>query len=204
MSRHEVVVTETRIVTTRYLVEAEGREEAERKALKGDVLLACAPLGVDVPVERTVTETTELDEYGSSIERVHAVLEKPDAFTIHARLWGSNGLAPEAEFAVHDFDPKARDGRIGLSPFPDGARIDVPFAAVLGIRIDSESDEDSYRVTDIEYEHDGETAIVDLPDEMEIDVPAGTNGFELDDLLGEAISERTGWCHRGFKFEKIA
>ena len=188
MSRHEVVVTETRIVTTRYLVEAEDREEAERKALKGDVLLACAPLGIDVPIERTVTETTEIEEYGSSIERVHAVLKKPDAFTIHARLWGPNGLAPEAEFAVHDFDPAARDGRIGLSPFPEDARIDVPFAAVFGIRIDSESDEISYRVTGIMYDHDGETAIVDLPEEMEIDLPGDTDVDDVEDLLGEAIT----------------
>ena len=55
-----------------------------------------------------------------------------------------------------------------------------------------------YLITDIEYDTDGEE--IDLPTELEIEVPdiITSEEEELNDFIGDKISEITGFCHTGF------
>jgi len=53
-----------------------------------------------------------------------------------------------------------------------------------------------YTVTDIQYDTDGEE--VDLPTELEIEVPNDLEGQEADDFISDKISDVTGFCHKGF------
>lgn len=199
---YEIEITETRTVVTKVMVEADGWREAQAKALRGDVVVAGEPRQIGDPV-RTASDH-EMVKQGATLQRVAKVLDKPDAFTIHARLWKSDGLAASREYAVVSVAPQ--DGRAGitLQEFPEGRRLFVPENEIFDIRIESESNEITYVVSDIQYDTDGETAIVDLPEEMEIDLPADTDEEDIEDLLGDAISERTGWCHKGFDYEIAA
>jgi hypothetical protein len=198
---YEIVISETHVATVRYLVEANSPEEAEQKAISGDVLSQRREEGMNTLMERSAIETIAMPARGSAVRRVEIALRKPDAFTIHARLWGAQGLGDEAEYNVYAVTQKGRDTCIELGDFPDGQRRAVPVSEIFGLRIDSESDEVSYTVTNIRYDTDGETAIVDLPDELEIDLPRDTEEWRIEDLLSDAISERTGWCHNGFDYE---
>jgi len=51
----------------------------------------------------------------------------------------------------------------------------------------------TYRVTDIQWDTDGDTS-VDLPTEMEVIA-------ENEDAVGDTLSDLTGYCHFGFKVE---
>lgn len=53
-----------------------------------------------------------------------------------------------------------------------------------------------YLVTDIIYDTDGED--INLPNEIEINVPDGINGDEADEYISDKICEITGFCHKGF------
>jgi len=58
-----------------------------------------------------------------------------------------------------------------------------------------------YTVTDISFDTDGED--VDLPTEMEIDVPNDiVDTDEIYDYIENEISNQTGFCHNGFVFDK--
>jgi hypothetical protein len=200
---YEITVQETQIVTRRYLVEADSREAAEAKALKGDTVAESEPQGLGDVMERNVTEVREAPGRGSALSRVQTALRKPDAFTVHARLWGPDGLGDEREYAVVSVD--LRDPGIALADFPGNHDVRfVPASLVFGLRIDSESDDVAYAVSDIRYDTDGETAIVDLPEELEIDVDPETPADRLEEVLGDAISERTGWCVKSFSYERAA
>lgn len=61
---------------------------------------------------------------------------------------------------------------------------------------------DTYRVTNIEYDTDGEYP-EGLPTSIEVKLPKSTHPEEVDNLLSDAISDRTGFCHFGFSFEKV-
>lgn len=51
-------------------------------------------------------------------------------------------------------------------------------------------------ITDIKFDTDGEA--IDLPTEMEIDLPANLSNEEKLDFIADEISNRTGVCHFGF------
>lgn len=57
-----------------------------------------------------------------------------------------------------------------------------------------------YKVTDIKYDTDGEE--IDLPKELEIEVPFETED-EIIDYISDEISNITGFCHKGFSITKI-
>ena len=61
-----------------------------------------------------------------------------------------------------------------------------------------------YKAYDIIYDTDGED--IDLPTEMEIEVPDDVNEYWEDEFhfISNEISDRTGFCHYGFNAEKIA
>jgi hypothetical protein len=201
---YEIVVQETRIVTRNCLVEADSLEEAEMKAMSG-ATVAQGELQIDGRVlESSVSAAGQLDR-GTSLQRVYNALNKPHAFTIHARIWGPAGLSDEAEYQVFRVDVHGRTPGIELARFPDGVdRRFVPATDIYGLRIESESDDRVYLVSDIRWDTDGSTAIVDLPEEIEVDVEADTPDWRLEDVLGEAITERTGWCHEGFTYRLAA
>jgi hypothetical protein len=55
----------------------------------------------------------------------------------------------------------------------------------------------NYKVTDIEYDTDGEN--VSLPKELNIEVPANLeDGQEIEEFISDEISNQTGFCHKGF------
>jgi len=199
---YEIEITETRTVMTKVMVQAESWTDAQVKALKGDTIAVGEPQEHGKP-ERTASDHAAIRQ-GSSLKRVATVLQKPEAFTIHARVWTSTGLGPIREYAVVKVGEQGRVKGITLQEFPEGRRIFVPETEIFDIRIESESDEISYAVTNIRYDTDGSVAIVDLPDELEIDLPADTEEGDVEDLIGDAISERTGWCHKGFDYELAA
>lgn len=201
---YEMEITETRVTTTRCLVEARDGLEAECKALAGEFVLEGRPASEDVSVDRRATVEGRNIARGSSLQRIRNALAKPYAFTVHARLWTAQGLGPEREYAVMSVGHLGRVEGITMSPFPEGEQRFVPADDIFGLRIESESDDVSYAVSGIRYDTDGETAIVDLPEDLEIDLPADTDRDDVEELLGEAISERTGWCHKGFDYELAA
>ena len=52
-------------------------------------------------------------------------------------------------------------------------------------------------VTDITYDTDGE--VVELPTELEIEVPDEiTDQEDIEEFLADEISKITGYCHYGF------
>lgn len=54
-----------------------------------------------------------------------------------------------------------------------------------------------YKITDIEYDTDGED--VDLPAELEIDVPDDLlDKDDIEEYISDEISNMTGFCHYGF------
>jgi len=55
-----------------------------------------------------------------------------------------------------------------------------------------------YTVTDIEYDTDGVN--VELPKELVINVPDDEE--DVEDFIGDEISNITGYCHLGFTFDK--
>ncbi len=58
-----------------------------------------------------------------------------------------------------------------------------------------------YIASNIEYDTDGE--VVDLPTEIEIDVPIGIYTQEsLYDYISNEISNCTDYCHNGFTITK--
>lgn len=199
---YEIEITETRTVVTRVMVQADSWNEAQTKALKGDTIAVGEPQMQGDP-ERVATGHAAIRQ-GSTLRRIATVLQKPDAFTIHARLWTSAGLAPSREYAVVKVGEQDRRMGITLQEFPEGRRIFVPENEIFDIRIESESDEIAYAVTNIRYDTDGSVSILDLPDELEIDLPADTEEGDVEELIADAISDRTGWCHKGFDFELAA
>lgn len=58
-----------------------------------------------------------------------------------------------------------------------------------------------YTCFDIKYDTDGEYAV--LPTKLIIDVDHRLKGIELEEILSNAISDKTGFCHYGFKFKKM-
>jgi hypothetical protein len=57
-------------------------------------------------------------------------------------------------------------------------------------------------VTEIEYDTDGE--IVDLPTQLEIEIPTEIIDQEdIEEFVSDEISNITGFCHFGFKIELI-
>lgn len=56
-------------------------------------------------------------------------------------------------------------------------------------------------VTDIQYDTDGEE--IDLPTSLKITIPEGMNDQEeIEQFLSDEISNKTGFCHFGFKIKK--
>lgn len=54
-----------------------------------------------------------------------------------------------------------------------------------------------FAITNIQYDTDGED--VNLSAEMEIEVPEHLEGYEeIEQFISDEISNRTGFCHRGF------
>jgi hypothetical protein len=52
----------------------------------------------------------------------------------------------------------------------------------------------------IQYDTDGE--VVDLPSEIEIDIPNGmTDEEEIEEFISDEISNVTGFCHTGFSIK---
>jgi len=58
-----------------------------------------------------------------------------------------------------------------------------------------------FHVYSIKYDTDGEV-IEDLPVELFIDIEDGSVD-DLDDTLSDEISNRTGFCHKGFEFRQL-
>lgn len=57
-------------------------------------------------------------------------------------------------------------------------------------------------VTNIEFDTDGE--IVELPNQLEIEIPIDiVDKEEIDDFVSDEISNITGFCHYGFQLELI-
>lgn len=57
-------------------------------------------------------------------------------------------------------------------------------------------------VTNIEFDTDGE--IVELPNQLEIEIPIDIfDKEEIDDFVSDEISNITGFCHYGFQLELI-
>ena len=54
-----------------------------------------------------------------------------------------------------------------------------------------------FKVINIDYDTDGEN--IELPTEMEIDVPENYDSEEILQYLSDKISDDTGFCHFGFK-----
>jgi len=55
-------------------------------------------------------------------------------------------------------------------------------------------------VTNIEFDTDGE--IVELPNQLEIEIPIDiVDKEEIDDFVSDEISNITGFCHYGFQLE---
>lgn len=60
-----------------------------------------------------------------------------------------------------------------------------------------------YIATNIKYDTDGED--IDLPTEIEIDIPDfidGEDGEDIEEYISDEISNRTGFCHDGFSYSK--
>lgn len=56
----------------------------------------------------------------------------------------------------------------------------------------------TFVVTDIKYDTDGEK--VSLPKEMTIEVPEDLTEYEeIEEFISDEITNRTGFCHMGFK-----
>jgi hypothetical protein len=53
-----------------------------------------------------------------------------------------------------------------------------------------------YIATDIKYDTDGED--IDLPSQLEIEVPDNIEEDEIDEYISDEISNITGFCHFGF------
>lgn len=53
-----------------------------------------------------------------------------------------------------------------------------------------------YLVTNIDYDTDGEN--IDLPKELEIDVPNNLDENDISEFISNKISDITGFCHNGF------
>lgn len=56
-----------------------------------------------------------------------------------------------------------------------------------------------YRCFNIDYDTDGEK--VDLPSSLIIEIHSGE--ASIDEMLANAISEKTGYCINSFNFEEI-
>jgi len=204
-NQFEVLLQETHVVTRRVLVEACNPEEARELAEGGDTIADSEALRNDGVLDRNIVQMVELPARGASLERVFNALRKTSAFMIHARLWGATGLEEEREYQVFSVDLRSASPSIEIADFPMCVdRRVVSANKIFGLRIESESDDVPYLVSCIRYDTDGETATVDLPEEMEIDVPRDTPDWQIEDVLGEAISERTGWCHKSFNYKKAA
>jgi hypothetical protein len=55
----------------------------------------------------------------------------------------------------------------------------------------------NYKVTNIEYDTDGED--LGLPVELNIEVPVDLeDGQEIEEFISDEISNQTGFCHKGF------
>ena len=58
------------------------------------------------------------------------------------------------------------------------------------------------KVTNIKYDTDGED--VDLPKEIEIEIPSDVEGEEeIEEYVSNEISNKTGFCHKGFDSEVL-
>lgn len=66
-----------------------------------------------------------------------------------------------------------------------------------------------YRVTDIEWDVDdpefpGQTALeLGLPDAMTVELEDGLDDDEAEEFISDEITDTYGFCHNGFKYEKI-
>ena len=56
-----------------------------------------------------------------------------------------------------------------------------------------------YTVTNIKYDTDGEN--IELPKEIEIEVPDGLSDEHELEFLSDEISDVTGFCHFGFNIK---
>lgn len=61
----------------------------------------------------------------------------------------------------------------------------------------------TYKVWDISYDTDGDVLVAkELPTELYIDITPEADD-QVDEMLGDAISEITGFCHFGFKYGSL-
>jgi hypothetical protein len=58
-----------------------------------------------------------------------------------------------------------------------------------------------YIVTNIEYDTDGRKVV--LPKELTIEVPDDVQDDEIEEYIGDEISNQTGYCHCGFSLTEI-
>jgi hypothetical protein len=68
----------------------------------------------------------------------------------------------------------------------------------------SYGDDVKFRVYDIAWEDDAYDSDEDLPDEVEVDVPAEIVDYgDVKDFISDYLSDEYGIHHRGFLFEEI-
>lgn len=58
-----------------------------------------------------------------------------------------------------------------------------------------------YIVHNIEYDIDEDNPDIYLPERIVIDIPSNEDEIQIDALLSDAISDITGYCHKGFSYE---
>ena len=59
-----------------------------------------------------------------------------------------------------------------------------------------------YRITNIKYDTDGDTDLVaTLPKSMIVEADGRLNAGNRADVIGNAISDQTGFCHLGFDYK---
>lgn len=58
------------------------------------------------------------------------------------------------------------------------------------------------RCFDIQYDTDGKR--IKLPKEFLINVDDNMDETEMEEMLSDTISDKTGFCHKGFRTEIIA
>ena len=59
------------------------------------------------------------------------------------------------------------------------------------------------RIYDMEFDFDGEDGTPEVPDVLETEVPAYLADSEVEELAGDYISEKTGWCHLTFMWSYV-
>lgn len=95
------------------------------------------------------------------------------------------------------------------SPFTDAETLIADAEEAVTSIVDEcrEEDEETIkvRVTDIEWDTDDEDDddLEDLPTEMTIEISKDIEEDDIEEAVGDAITEETGFLHKGFAYEII-